>query len=404
MKPVLAVVGASARLLTQVAVAEGWDVYALDLFGDADTRALALGWWSVGPAQGGDGSPGCLQIDPAALRAGLEAALACARASGRDLLGWLPGAPLEGAADTLAWLAQQLPQLPLLGCAPAALRGLRDPHHFFAALAAAGLPHPAVARERPPDGQAWLLKDLRGCGGSHIRLLPAAQPVPALAAGQYLQRRAPGQPMSATFVTDGCEAQVLGFNRQIVRADAGLPYRFCGVVGPVPVPGAVAQGLQQACDELVRIYGPQGLRGLCSLDFLLQGDDWQLLELNPRPPASTALYALWRPLQRHLQACGVQPPAGPQATADPAGPVDPALAVHGWEIVYPRRPLTLSTEDARWLALQPATHDLPWAGQHFVPGQPLCSVSASAASLQQVLQQLTTRRETLLNHLETCPA
>ncbi len=68
-KPAIAVVGASARLLVRAAVDEGLEAYALDLFGDADTRALALGWWYVG-------RPACGAIDPAQLRAALQAAQA----------------------------------------------------------------------------------------------------------------------------------------------------------------------------------------------------------------------------------------------------------------------------------------------------------------------------------------
>jgi predicted ATP-grasp superfamily ATP-dependent carboligase len=415
-KPAIAVVGASARLLVRAAVDEGLEAYALDLFGDADTRALALGWWYVG-------RPACGAIDPAQLRAALQAAQACAQASGRRLLGWIPCAPLECEPALLAEVAAALPGLPLLGSRPAAVQRLRDPLHFFSDLRAAGIPHPEVGWQRPADGQAWLLKNLRSCGGEHIRLLSATQPVPALRPGQYLQRRAAGQPMSATFVVHAGRSRLLGFNRQVVEAAApgraASPYRFLGVVGPVPVPAKVAQQVQLACERLAAQGAPLGLRGLASLDFLLQGDSWQALELNPRPPASTTLYPGQHPVRLHLAACleiprdaglgfdvGTSEPASmpaplPEARPGSAGPGSPRT--RGWAIVHARQGCALTASMAAWLGAQPATHDLPLAGQRFSPGQPLCSVSAAGDNAQQVLSALSARREALLQQLETPP-
>lgn len=388
-RPLLAVVAPSARLLAQAAAREGLDVYALDLFGDADTRALAQGWWCVGDAQQ-------LRIDRLACTAGLQAAAAFARASGRELLGWVPGGGLEGEPQLLA---EGAAQLPLLGCTPQVMAQVRDPACFFEALDEAGIPHPPVARQRPDDGQAWLLKDLRGCGGSHVRLLSAAAPLPALAQSQVLQRRAPGLPMSASFVAGLPQGlRVLGFNRQVVRmhaADAAVPYQFCGVVGPVPLPAAVQQGVLQACEQLARRFA---LRGLCSLDFLLHGEQWSVLELNPRPPASTALYAAQQPLRLHLEACLGRPLGGA-----PASPPADMAPVQGWHIVYARREGQLSSEQARWLAAQPDVHDLPRAGERWQPGQPLCSLSAGGHCASEVLQGLGARREALLRVLEPTP-
>lgn len=412
----IAIAGASARMLASAAVDEGCEVWALDLFGDADTRARALGWWSIAdPAD-------ALAIDPARLQAALRAAQASAQARGCRLLGWIPCAPLEGQPALLAALAAALPDIPLLGSSPAAVRRLRDPWTFFADLAAAGVDHPPVASERPADGQAWLLKDLLSCGGDHIRRVPASRPAPSLRPGQYLQRRAAGQPMSATLVFTPAGVDVLGFNRQIVVAAAdgqasasiphadpaadlnASPYRFVGVVGPVPVSATVAREVQQACDRLAALWGPLGLRGLASLDFLLQGDRWQALELNPRPSASTALYPAARPVRRHLAACRAREDKADAGDAAQAAASPVAPRTRGWAIVHARQPCALSAAAAAWLQAQPSTHDLPLAGQRFRPGDPLCSVSAEGADARQVLAALATRRTTLLQQLETCPA
>lgn len=380
----LAVAGLSARLLAQAALDDGFDVLALDLFGDGDTRALSRQWWQVGV-------PGRFQIDAEKLLAALAEA---GRSDGRwaPPLGWVAGSGLEGRPGLLARAAETLP---LVGCSPEAVARLRDPGIFFGFLAAQGIPHPPVARVRPGDGQAWLLKDLHACGASHIRLLSATAPAPALGPGQILQRRAPGQAMSATFVANGRQARLLGINRQSIRAHpvrADVPYVFCGVVGPVPVAPAVLAGLQTALERLVPAFA---LRGLCSLDFLLHGDSWQLLEVNPRPPASVALYPHWRPMAAHVLACleGLLPDV-------PAQP-PPQRAVRGYEIVFARRAITLDADQAAALAAAADTHDLPAAGQRFDAGDPMCSVTLAGPGAPEVLAGLGARRDALLNLLET---
>ncbi len=378
------VAGLSARLLAQAARDDGFEVLALDVFGDADTRALARRWWPVGQT-------GKFQID--AMR--LQAALAETGQPGSAWaapVGWVAGSGLEGRPDLLV---DASPGLPWLGCTPEAVARLRDPALFLGFLASEGIPHPPVAQVRPPDGQAWLLKDLHACGASHIRLLSAAAASPVLAPGQVLQRRAPGQAMSATFVANGREARLLGINQQNIRAHPvrpEVPYMFCGVVGPVPVPAGVPAALQRALDRLVPAFG---LRGLGSLDFLLDGDAWQLLEVNPRPPASIVLYPHWRPMAAHVRACleGLLP--GPPLEAAPE------QAVRGYEIVFARRALTLDARQAAVLAAAPEVHDLPGAGQHFGAGEPLCSVTLRGPSAPDVLARLGARRDALLNLLET---
>ncbi len=384
MTSTLAVAGISARLLAQAALDDGFDVLALDLFGDADTRAMSRHWWSVGV-------PGRLQIDAGKLLGALTEA---GRADSRWArpLGWVAGSGLEGRPGLLAEAANCLP---LVGCAPESVARLRDPDTFFGFLAAHDIPHPAVARLRPVDGQAWLLKDLHACGASHVRLLSAAAPSPELAPGQILQRRAPGQAMSATFVANGRQARLLGVNQQSIRAHPvrpEVPYVFCGVVGPVPVAPALLAGLQSALDRLVPAFG---LRGLCSLDFLLHGDTWQLLEVNPRPPASIALYPHWRPMAAHVLACleGLLP--------DPPAQRPPEQAVRGYEIVFARRPVTLNNAQAEMLAAAADIHDLPAAGQAFDAGDPLCSVTVDGPGAPDVLARLGARRDALLNLLET---
>ena len=367
----LAVASISARLLAEVAAEEGHRVIALDLFGDEDTRRASTEWLPIG-------SPSSMRIDGALL---LDTLAALARRV--DVEGWVIGSGFEGQTELLAEAAAMLP---LFGTAPANVQRLRDPQAFFAALDRHRIEHPAVQHTMLTDAAGWLAKDAGGCGGWQVRGASAGV---ALVPGHYFQREAAGVPMSATFVANGRDAVVLGFNRQLVCRMGTRPFVYCGVVGPVPMDGAVAERIEAAVRTLATEFD---LRGLGSLDFMLDGDAFAVLEVNPRPPASIALYRNQRPMQAHLRACreSVLP-----------GRVRPAHAkMRGSEIVFAQRALQLDEAAARSIAAQPQCHDLPHAGSVFAVGDPLCSVSAQGHSVDSVVAQLANRRDAVLNRLE----
>jgi len=378
----LAVVSISARMLAEAATEDGFDVVALDLFGDADTRRACFEWHPVGEAA-------TLSIDGERL---LPALAALAR-QGR-VAGWVAGSGFEGRADLLERGAALLP---LLGTQAASMRRLRAPETFFGFLAGRGIGHPAVRLTPPEDPAGWLIKDAHGCGGWHIR--PAAshqgrQPSQSASAHHYFQREAPGMPMSATFIANGSDACVLGFNQLLVRPLAGHPFVFCGAVGPVPVPPAVQAGVTAAVRALAAAFS---LRGLGSLDFLRDGDSAAVLEVNPRPPASMALYGPGM-VAAHLRACV-------QGELPPRPAPDANAIVRGTEIVFASRRCRLDESTLQHLAARADCHDLPAVASGFQAGDPLCSVSASGTDAAQVRALLQCRHEDVHSLLEaTCSA
>lgn len=369
----LAVAAMSARLMAEAAARDGFEVIALDLFGDVDTCEVASRWFSIGAG---------LRIDPALTLAALRVL-----AHRGDVAGWVAGSGFEGQPELLADGAALLP---LIGTAPEAVAAVRDPDRFFAALAAHGIGHPPVTRVRPADPAGWLLKDARGCGGWHVRRLSsvAADDQPSHA---YFQREQAGRPMSATFIANGQDAVILGFNEQIAFSFGAHPFAYGGVVGPAPLAAAAARQVGHAVRALAREFA---LRGLCSLDFLLDGDQVAVLEVNPRPPASLALYADRRVMQAHVQACQ----QGELPAADAGAP---ASRVQGSTVVFARRALVLDDHAALRLAAWPGSHDLPCAGTRVAAGEPLCSLTATGATAAQVHHLLGESRQALLHSLET---
>lgn len=377
---VLAVAAVSARMLAEAAARDGHGVVALDLFGDVDTRRVSPRWQSIGAA-------GSLQIDAARVLAALRE---LARTAGDSVIGWIPGSGFEGRPDLLDAGAQVLP---LIGTPADAVRRVRDPAAFFAALAAHGIAHPAVRFDAPGDAEGWLLKDANGCGGWHIRHAAAARDAASASASLYFQREMPGMPMSATFIANGNEAMLLGINELIVRPFGAHPFVYGGCIGPVDVPADLARRIGDAVRALSAEFG---LRGWCSLDFMRDGETLGVLEVNPRPPASLALYARPGLIDAQLRACLHGELPSPAALAAPA-----STPVAGSEIVYARRSLTLDTIGAQHLARRPDVHDLPAAGARFDHGDPICSLSVAGDTAEQVRDSLRAKREALIQTLET---
>ena len=370
----LAIAALSARVLAETAAREGLRSIAFDVFGDADTRCHAEAWHAIGVGH-------ALRIDGERLLAALDR-LACHG----DVHGWIAGAGFEGRPDLLA---QGAARLPLIGTAAADVRRVRDAREFFQMLDGLGIGFPPVAFERPRDTAGWLFKDAGGCGGWQVR---HATPADVPTQGRYWQREHRGEAMSATFIGNGRDAVLLGLNRQGSCAIGARPFVFTRVVGPVPASEALQRQLNRHVRRLAEAFR---VRGLASLDFLCEGDTVEVLELNPRPAASLALYprvGRVGVLHAHLRACecGELPAA-----------VEPDGRVRGSEIVFAPRLIEFDAARAAALAACAGTCDLPHAPVHVGKGDPLCSVFAEGAGEAEVNERLATRREAVLATLET---
>jgi uncharacterized protein len=374
----IAVAGVSARALTEAAAREGFGVIALDVFGDLDTGRAATRWQSIG-------APQMLQLDAMLLQGALAQI-----ARDDEAQGWIAGSGFEGQPDLLD-AGHRL--LPLIGNDAATVRRVRDPHAFFGVLDAHGVAYPPVRYDAPADARGWLRKDFAGCGGWQVHRAEETSN-DALGKTQYLQRWHDGAPMSATFIADGQRARMLGCNLQLSREVGQAPFAWRGVIGPLPVSDAVQVQVMAALQALV---GTFGLRGLCSLDFLLRepGPRVEVLEVNPRPPASLDLYAAHGlpVIDAHVRAC--------DGGGLDAVPTMPPLPPRGNAVVFARRDMMLGPAAAHWLAAQAHVHDVPQRATSFLAHAPVCSVSAAGDDIAAVQEQLQQHADALLGALET---
>jgi len=365
--PALVVAALSARMLAQSAQRAGWDVVALDLFGDVDTRAAAMQWHAIG-------DPASLHIDGDRLLAALDAARKSA-----PCLGWVAGAGFEPHPELLEAGAHVLP---LLGNDWATFDRVRDPRQFFATLTEFGIAHPETQFDAPPDRDGWLIKDFAASGGWHIHHA-AVTPKRAAGARAYFQRAIAGRPMSVLFIGIGGRARPIGINELLVRPHGARPYVYHGAVGPVTdLPRALAGELIRIADVLVQAFN---LRGLGSLDVLVHDDTFSLLEVNPRPSSTLGLYdadVATGLVKMHVDAC-----FGAVLHAVPA--VD-SIRMRGELIVFARSGVIVTSSQVEQLAAF-GCHDLPQPQSPIASGAPLCSVSAQGKDLAGV-------RATLAQH------
>jgi uncharacterized protein len=404
-EPVL-IVGLSGRSLAASACRAGYAPIVLDAFEDVDTQACALASERV-------------PIDDAwRFDEGRLLAAAHRLAPPPVPLVWCSG--FERTTGLLEKLARGRT---LYGNDAATAAQIKDPFAFAGRLAELGIEHPKVDRAPPDDPEGWLIKRVGGAGGAHIR--PATLGDPA-GHDEYYQRHVPGRPVSALVLGDGVRARALTFSEQWADpAPGGRAFRFsgCGVPATLcsdltptlprqgggrksvaardqalpPSGGGLGGGcvdlracLARAAEAVVATYA---LRGLGSVDFLVQGDRFHLLEVNPRPGAS--LDACERAhgvslFEAHVRACqGVFREALP-----------PARRAVASAIVYARSRLIVP-HDMDWPAwAADRGHD----GTVIFPGHPVCTVFGEGVDASEARRQAGHRAETMLAHLDRATA
>jgi uncharacterized protein len=278
------IAAASGRALAAAARRAGFRPLAADFFDDLDTRGFCAGNRLV---EGG--------LERGFTEENLIPALeALARAEAP--CGFVYGAGFEDRPELLGVVARRFA---LFGNSPDVVRGVKDPVRLSELCAALNIPHPKISAQIPRDPRNWLVKSSGGAGGSHVA--PAGE---SRAAGEniYFQRIAAGAPVSILFVADGAKARVIGLSRQWAAPAPGEPFRFGGSLRPAGLPPDVEKRLRRAAKAITAACG---LRGLNSIDFLVEGSAYTLIEINPRPGSTLDIFedrggALFR---AHVDAC-----------------------------------------------------------------------------------------------------
>jgi len=323
----------------------GYRPLVADCFGDQDTLAAAQAHVRLDLGSG---------LQQAEILAALDAL-----AAGDEPEGVVWGTGFEDRPELLAAIGRRWR---LFGNAPQTVARLKDPRALARMCADHGIAHPEVSLEPPAVPAQWLVKRRGGAGGLHVR--PACaddRPRP----DRYFQRRVGGVAVSVLILADGRRATVIGVSSQWSSPAQGRPFRFGGAVRPAALAATTGHVLAEAAGTLA---AAAALVGLNSVDFLVDGDTFWLLEVNPRPGATLDIFDTEDDslFARHVAACNGDPGAR-------------SCCLHGAAaaaIVYAGHDIA-SVPAFAW---PDWTADRQSAGTSVRADQPLCTVRAAAAT------------------------
>ncbi len=344
------VVAVSARMLAQLAVADGYEVVALDRFGDADLRALGPG--ATAPTNEG----------LAALAADIDATAV------------VYGAGFENRPDLVRALADGRE---LLGTPAELLEAVRDPWAVGAAARGAGARAPETrAPGEAPEAAvrggrgAWVRKPRHGGGGHGVRGWTGGM----LSSTEVVQRRIHGLACSAVAIADGRGAVVLGLTEQLHRPQS---FRWTGNVTPPRLPEserAELEGeLRAVCADVAANFG---VRGAFGVDAIWDGRHAWVLEVNPRPSASLELFGPGS-FEAHVQAA--------RGRGLPASGVAPARSCAAVKLVLFADRTVCAPEPGWWPA--GLVRDIPHAGETIRRGAPVCTLVSASPDVPELVER-----------------
>ena len=293
--------------------------------------------------------------------------------------GFVYGAGFEDRAELLELVAQRWT---LFGNPPGIVRSVKDPVRLAGLCAGLNIPHPKISARMPRDHRHWLVKSAGGSGGSHVA------PAGALRAeGEkiYFQCIAAGEPVSILFLGDGAKARVVGLSRQWAAPAPGEPFRFGGSLRPAGLSPGLETRLRRAARAITAACG---LRGLNSIDFLVEGSEFTLIEVNPRPGATLDIFedrggSLFR---AHMDSCLGRLP---RSLLEFAGAAAAGIAYARREI-----PSMPAVDWPSWVA------DRQKERTALRPHDPVCTIKARAARPRRARALVDERTNLILGRLE----
>jgi predicted ATP-grasp superfamily ATP-dependent carboligase len=203
--------------------------------------------------------------------------------------------------------------------------------------------------------------------------------------------------MSALFIGAHGSARVIGFAQQLTCSIGQLSFVHAGSIGPVELPPAVEAGVRAA---IAALCARAGLTGINSCDFLLDGDSFELLEINTRPSSTMTLYETAAPdaWPRGLLACHMDACRHGRLPAEQAR----ATWCAGQLVLFAPHAFAVSQAFSHACLRDPRCRDVPMPGTLVEAGQPVCTLLVRAASADAVRHALDAQHTLVLQRIETC--
>lgn len=365
-------IGQSVRALAESAVKGGIEVYTADMFADQDTVRSAVQSEIVEYGTNGfveESMIGAIEkLDPA-----------CE-------LPVVYGSGFEGTPELLRRIADKRV---ILGNSPETVAQITNPEIFFETLRHYKIPFPETSLESPVSPKGWLRKTAGGSGGSHIRSLE--KPLDKAEGKIYFQKLVEGVPVSATICATKYRVVMVGLSTQLSREipmDYDCTYTGAAAINRRYMLRSVQLKLYKTAARLITRFG---LRGFFTLDTIVKGEKWYLLEVNPRIGATFEVHegnASF--LRSHIDACVDKPFVKPRSVAERG-------TFNAYMIVYAPRKLVVQEEQLQeeWIK------DRPFPGTSFNYDDPVCTVHASLSTTKGLSKLLISRYRDVRGRLDS---
>ena len=356
----------SARIFAESAIRGGWRPVSIDLFADSDVRML------------GDS----IKVTATDFGFSKSALLAVIKQLSKDAPRpkLIYGSGVDGYPEIVEKIGEYVD---IIGNTADTLGLINSPQKFFGLLASLDIPHPETNLNKPADTAGWLYKCPNFEGGKGVY---SAENGKNFQSDGYFQRQIDGHSLSALFLANGRKFKIIGFNTQWTRQLGNHPFCFSGIMNFTDLTDAQKE---QLADYLEKLVKSAPLLGLGSIDFILEDGHCKVLEINPRPSASLALYDLEYPrglLNAHVRA------ADGQQLDDVVMP----KCIRAMETVYAHR-ICVVPERPSWPIW---IKDRPWPKCIIKPDAPLCTITASGVTRSFIEKQLEYRKNKLSDWLE----
>lgn len=371
-------VGVSTRSIAESAVRSGYEITAIDAFGDYDLKALCESYSLRRD----------FQIPFSA--SGLFTA---SRQLSFDAVAYTSN--LENHPEVVQRFARHAK---VLGNTAEVLRSVRTWSSLSDVLNRSGCRVPEAiyhsnGRRTDPERQ-WLRKPVNSGGGHGIVFALGAR---SAGRGYLLQEYIPGLSCSASFVANQRDAVVIGLAEQLIgRTEFGANgFRYCGNILPLETARnryagtKILEQVQRIATLITREFGLAGVNGF---DFILADDQVCLIEVNPRYSASMELiekaYGL-SIFDLHVQA--IMQGRLPDFDLDHRMRQFEQRS-YGKAILYAEKEgLAPDTQD--WV--QSELRDVPFPGESLAEGKPICTILAAGESQADCLARLIHRAQAI---------
>lgn len=379
----------------------GYQVYAVDYFGDQDLKRLCHKSWSIIRQEAGKS---CRRL---VTSFNSEALL---RLIKEFLRSYKVDAALlsSGLDDHVNVLLELNDLIPILGNHPDAIKRVRDKTRFFQELKRLGIPHPGTAvaenfkeaKEKAKDiGYPVVVKPSRGFGGAGIRkarnsddLERAYQAASFFGDAVLIQEYISGTPASVSLISSVKEASSLTVNKQLLGIrEIGQfePFGYCGNVVPFLAGEPVIKECKRVAEGVALHFGLIGSNGV---DLVVSEEGApHVIEVNPRFQGT--LECVERTLginvvETHVKACV-------QGTL-------PAIVKQPLRFCV--RLILFASERSIVpdLSAFEGVRDIPYTGVVVEKGEPICSVIAEGTNRNSSVRAARATVEMIRKSLKIC--